>query len=198
LFRAYFTRRFICVSSSAMCGSSGIPPAERSKTIRNRLQLVAASPLGREGPVICTCWRPAHWAGRGLSTAAGGGLGPNRDWSHGFWQIAHTEVIQTPHKGALHASHIGLIERFDAGQLCACANKAPAHTAVTRTARRALPVELGMDRNHNGNATRRRTNDRRAARGNGTASSAVAPSERPVFAAHRSNILGSGIAPRPE
>ena len=26
----------------------------------------------------------------------------------------------------------------------------------------------------------------------------LAPSERPVFAAHRSNILGSGIAPRPE
>jgi hypothetical protein len=83
LFRAYFTRRFICVSSSAMCGSSGIPPAERSKTIRSRLQLVAASPLGREGPVDCTCWRPAHWTGRGLSTAAGGGLGPNRDWSRG-------------------------------------------------------------------------------------------------------------------
>jgi hypothetical protein len=34
--------------------------------------------------------------------------------------------------------------------------------------------------------------------GNGTAFSAVAPSERPVFAAHRSNIFGSGIAPRPE
>jgi hypothetical protein len=33
-----------------------------------------------------------------------------------------------------------------------------------------------------------RTTDRRAAHGNGTASSAVAPSKRPVFAAHRSNI----------
>jgi hypothetical protein len=50
---------------------------------------------------------------------------------------------------------------------------------VTRTARRALPVQLGIGRNHNRNATRRRTNDRRAAHGNGTASSAVAPSERP-------------------
>jgi hypothetical protein len=71
---------------------------------------------------------------------------------------------------------------------CALANGASAHSAVTRTARRALPVELGMGRHNHRNATRRRTNDRRAARGNGTASSAVAPSERPVFAAHRSII----------
>jgi hypothetical protein len=45
---------------------------------------------------------------------------------------------------------------------------------------------------------RRNDWDRRTAPGNGTAFSAVAPSERPVFAAHRSNIFGSGIAPRPE
>src|SRR5262249_3514869 len=37
-------------------------------------------------------------------------------------------------------------------------------------------------------SARRRTTDRRAAHGNGTAFSAVAPSKRPVFAAHRSNI----------
>jgi hypothetical protein len=45
---------------------------------------------------------------------------------------------------------------------------------------------------------RRNDWDRRTAPGNGTAFSAVAPSQRPVFAAHRSNIFGSGIAPRPE
>jgi hypothetical protein len=46
------------------------------------------------------------------------------------------------------------------GSCCACAKEAPAHSAVARTARRALPVELGMDRyNHR---TQRRTNDRRA------------------------------------
>ena len=32
-------------------------------------------------------------------------------------QIARTEVIEAPHKGALHTSHIGFTERFDAGQL---------------------------------------------------------------------------------
>jgi hypothetical protein len=37
-------------------------------------------------------------------------------------------------------------------------------------------------------SARRRTTDRRAAHGNGTAFSAVAPSKRPIFAAHRSNI----------
>jgi hypothetical protein len=45
---------------------------------------------------------------------------------------------------------------------------------------------------------RRNDWDRRTAPGNGTAFSAVAPSQRPVFAAHRSNIFGSGIAPRPD
>src|SRR5260370_24806069 len=39
-----------------------------------------------------------------------------------------------------------------------------------------------------GCAAKRRTKDRRTAHGNGTAFSAVAPSKRPVFAAHRSNI----------
>jgi hypothetical protein len=34
-----------------------------------------------------------------------------------LWQIARTEVIEAPHKGALHTGHIGLTERFDAGQL---------------------------------------------------------------------------------
>jgi hypothetical protein len=34
-----------------------------------------------------------------------------------LWQIAvHSEVIQAPHKSALHTGHIGLIERFDAEQ----------------------------------------------------------------------------------
>ena len=49
LFRAYFTRRFICVSSSAMCGSSGIPPAERSKTIRSRLAAGGGQSIGPRG-----------------------------------------------------------------------------------------------------------------------------------------------------
>jgi hypothetical protein len=39
-----------------------------------------------------------------------------------------------------------------------------------------------------GASARRRTTDRRTAHGNGTAFSAVAPSKRPIFAAHRSNI----------
>ena len=34
-----------------------------------------------------------------------------------LWQIAGTEVIEAPHKGALHTGHIGFTERFDAGQL---------------------------------------------------------------------------------
>ena len=34
-----------------------------------------------------------------------------------FWQIAHTEVIEAPHKGVLHTDHIGVSERVDAGQL---------------------------------------------------------------------------------
>src|SRR5215831_1320757 len=46
------------------------------------------------------------------------------------------------------------------GSCCACAKEAPAHSAVTRTARRALPVELGMDGTTT--ETQRRTNDRRA------------------------------------
>src|SRR5262245_17562616 len=44
---------------------------------------------------------------------------------------------------------------------------------------------------------RRNNWDRRTAPGNGTASSAVAPSERPVFAAHRSNISGVVLPPGP-
>src|SRR4030095_8152568 len=80
---------------------------------------------------------------------------------------------------------------------CALANGASAYSAVTRTARRALPVQLGIASHTHRNATRRRTNDRRAARGNGTASSAVAPSERPVFAAHRSIIREWDCPPAP-
>jgi hypothetical protein len=44
------------------------------------------------------------------------------------------------------------------GSCCACAKAAPTHSAVTRTARCALPVELGMGRYNHRNAT----NDRRA------------------------------------
>src|SRR5262245_8078024 len=40
------------------------------------------------------------------------------------------------------------------GSCCACAKEAPAHSAVTRTARRGLPVELGMDRYNHRNATK--------------------------------------------
>ena len=32
-------------------------------------------------------------------------------------QIARTEVIEAPHKGALHTGYIGFTERFDVGQL---------------------------------------------------------------------------------
>src|SRR5215471_15683905 len=39
------------------------------------------------------------------------------------------------------------------GSCCARAKEAPAHSAVIRTARRALPVELGMDRYNHRNAT---------------------------------------------
>ena len=48
-----------------------------------------------------------------------------------------------------------------------------------------------------GASARRRTTDRRAAHGNGTAFSAVAPSKRPIFAAHRFNIR-EWYPPRPE
>src|SRR5215472_8617713 len=40
------------------------------------------------------------------------------------------------------------------GSCCACAKEAPAHSSVTRTARHALPVELGMDRYNHRNATK--------------------------------------------
>jgi hypothetical protein len=39
------------------------------------------------------------------------------------------------------------------GSCCARAKEAPAHSAVTRTARRALPVEMGMGRYNHRNAT---------------------------------------------
>jgi hypothetical protein len=42
-----------------------------------------------------------------------------------------------------------------------------------------------------------RTNDRRTATENGTASSALAPSKRPVFAAHRSKYSGVVSPPGP-
>src|SRR5262249_39917365 len=76
------------------------------------------------------------------------------------------------------------------GSCCACTKEAPAHSAVTRTARRALPVELGMDGTTT--ETQPRTNDGQSL-GNGTAFSAVAPLQRPVCDAHQSNIFGSGI-----
>ena len=77
------------------------------------------------------------------------------------------------------------------GSCCACAKEAPAHSAVTRTARRALPVELGMDR-YNQKRNEERTIDGQSL-GNGTAFSAVAPPQRPVCDAHQSKIFGSGI-----
>ena len=58
-----------------------------------------------------------------------------------LWQIARTEVIEAPHKGALHTGHIGLTERFDAGQLLRV--RQGDYSAVARTARRPLPLELG-------------------------------------------------------
>jgi hypothetical protein len=54
----------------------------------------------------------------------------------------------------LHTVHIGCTERFDAGQLLHVRQAAPAHSAVARRARRALPVELGMDRYNHRNATK--------------------------------------------
>ena len=52
------------------------------------------------------------------------------------------------------------------GSCCACAKEAPAHSAVTRTARSALPVELGMDRYNHRNATK---NERSTGGRSGTA-----------------------------
>jgi hypothetical protein len=46
------------------------------------------------------------------------------------------------------------------GSCCACAKAAPTHNVVTRTARCALPVELGMGRYNHRNATK---NDRSTA-----------------------------------
>jgi len=92
----------------------------------------------------------------------------------------------------LHTGHIGFTARFDAGQLLHVRQAAPAHSAVTRRARRALPVELGMDRYNRRNTTK---NERSTGSyGNGTVSSAMAPSERPVHDAHQSKIFESGIS----
>jgi hypothetical protein len=52
------------------------------------------------------------------------------------------------------------------GSCCACAKGAPAHSAVTRTARRALPVELDMGRYNHTNATK---NERSTGGRSGTA-----------------------------
>jgi hypothetical protein len=87
----------------------------------------------------------------------------------------------------LHRTHSEI--RCWAG-CCPCAKGDSSTRAVTRTARSAVPVELGMSRNNHTNATRGPTNDRRAAQGNSTAFPAVAPSERPIFAAHRSKHSG--------
>src|ERR671931_885833 len=73
------------------------------------------------------------------------------------------------------------------GSCRACAKIAAAHTAMTRSVRCARPAELGMSRKPR-KTLRGEGTDRRAAHGNGTAFSALAPSKRPVFAAHQSNI----------
>src|ERR671937_2505455 len=62
-------------------------------------------------------------------------------------------------------------------QPCACAKVTPTYKTVSKTPRCTLAVELGMSRKpHERYET------------TGTAFTAVAPSERPAFAAHRSNI----------
>jgi hypothetical protein len=91
----------------------------------------------------------------------------------------------------LHTGHIGFAERFDAGP-AARAPSGSSNSAVTRRARRALPIELGMDRYNHRNATK---NERSmGSYGNGTVSSAMAPSEGPVYDAHQSKIFESGIS----
>ena len=79
------------------------------------------------------------------------------------------------------------------GSCCACAKEAPAHSAVTRTARSALPVELGMDRYNHRNATK---NERSTGGRSGTAQPFPLwrLPQRPVCDAHQSKIFGSGIS----
>ena len=71
------------------------------------------------------------------------------------------------------------------GSCCACAKEAPAHSAVTRTARSALPVELGMDRYNHRNATK---NERSTGGRSGTAQPFPLwrLPQRPVCDAHQS------------
>jgi hypothetical protein len=45
---------------------------------------------GTIAEVDCTWWRPVHWAGRGLSIAPGGGLGPDSSASKTLCQSART------------------------------------------------------------------------------------------------------------
>ena len=102
LFPAYFSYCFICVSSSAC----------------QQFRLQFSFELFDRG------------TGQGHSLRIAGCRG-NRSCVEGIflkltvekrsfgrlWQIARTEVIEAPHKGALHTGHIGFTERFDAGQL---------------------------------------------------------------------------------
>jgi hypothetical protein len=80
------------------------------------------------------------------------------------------------------------------GSCCACAKGAPAHSAVTRTARRALPVELGMGRYNHTNATKneRSTGSARERHGlfryGAFQSGPDSPPINPIF--------GSGISPQ--
>jgi hypothetical protein len=124
-------------------------------------------------------------------------------------QLSHTtpdrysEVIQAVHKGALHAGHIRLTERFDTGKLlCVRQWGCTACGAVPGRANRHPRLSCELLRTHRecrsdlistfqkscstgGNNHRkrhrlrakRRTKDRWTAPRNGTASSALAPSE---------------------
>ncbi len=83
------------------------------------------------------------------------------------------------------------------GSCCACAIGAAAHSAATRSARRALPVELVMDRNNNRETPR---DEERTIDGQRTGTARSFPLWRlpsGPYSPSVDSIFGSGIPPGP-
>jgi hypothetical protein len=83
------------------------------------------------------------------------------------------------------------------GSCCACAIGAAAHSAATRSARRALPVELVMDRNNNRETPR---DEERTIDGQRTGTARSFPLWRlpsGPYSPPVDSIFGSGIPPGP-
>jgi hypothetical protein len=83
------------------------------------------------------------------------------------------------------------------GSCCACAIGAAAHSAATRSARRALPVELVMDKNNNRETPR---DEERTIDGQRTGTARSFPLWRlpsGPYSPSVDSIFGSGIPPGP-